>query len=191
MSNQKELKQRYAEILAAEVWSNDQSMVDFCVKEAAYIVELENGDILPIKKPRIEKDFCFGYSDSRYDTEDYDRANEMAAHAKSGVSYFIEQNMKDINHAIAILEGAEHSSWDYYVCIPYSGQPKDSKLKSLCGYYWHQDKAQNGKKLEGADRQRVLDGYKAVKASFEKRLQSYLKRYGLSKVRSWSYWQDA
>ena len=52
-------------------------------KKANHIVELENGDIVVIEKPTIKKDFCFGYSDSRYDTEDYDRANEMAAHART------------------------------------------------------------------------------------------------------------
>lgn len=66
MSTQKELKQKYADILAADVWHDDQEMIDFCLKEAGYIVELVNGDIIVIKKPKIKKDFCFGYSDSRF-----------------------------------------------------------------------------------------------------------------------------
>lgn len=191
MSNQKELKQRYAEILAADVWHNDQKMVDYCVKKTGYIVELENGDIIAIEKPSIEKNFCFGYSDSRYDTEDYDRANAMADHASKSQEYFLEQNLKGINEIIAQLEGNGKYSWDYYIRIPYSGQPKESKLKALHTFQDWEEQSKKYQKLEGINRQRVIEGYKAVKADFEKRLNTYLKRYGLSKINTWSYWQDA
>ena len=191
MKNQKELKQRYAEILATDVWHNDQKMVDYCVKKAAYIVELENGDIVALEKPSIQKDFCFGYSDSRYDTEDYDRAEKMASHARKNVDYFMEQNLKGINSTIANLESDAWDSWQYHIRIPYSGQPENSKLKDIEAFRWHDERAQKFPKLEGENLQRVIEGYKVVKADFEKRLNTYLKRYGLSKVHSWSYWQDA
>ena len=199
MSTQKELKQRYAEILAADVWHNDQSMVDFCVKEAGYIVELENGDILAITKPRIQKDFCFGYSDSRYDTEDYDRANAMAAHASSSTDYFLAENLREIDNAIKLLENNGFEEYTdgfktrrvvYRVGIPYSRQPENSKLKSLFTLPWHDERSQKYPELSVNDRLRVIEGYKAVRAAFEKRLNTYLKRYGLSKVNSWSYWRD-
>ena len=191
MKTQKELKQRYAEILAADVWHNDQKMVDYCVKKAGYIVELENGDVVAIEKPSIEKNFCFGYSDSRYDTEDFDRANRMADHARKSVDYFLDQNLKGINATIEDLEKNGSGRWIYRIAVPYSGQPKDSQLKSI----WHldrwDDRCQQFPLLEGENLQRVIEGYKVVRADFEKRLQSYLKRYGLSKVNSWSYWRDA
>lgn len=191
MNNQKELKKRYAEILAADVWRNDQKMVDYCVKKASYIVELENGDIVAIEKPSIQKNFCFGYSDSRYDNEDYNRAQNMADHARSNVEYFIEQNMKGINEEINSLEGKGSPRWAYRIAIPYSGQPKDSKLKAIWPLDMWDERNEKLPLLEGENLQRVIEGYKAVRVEFEKRLQSYLKRYGLSKVNSWSYWQDA
>lgn len=193
MTNQKELKLRYAAILAADVWPNDQKMVDYCVKKAGYIVELENGDIIAIDKPSIEKNFCFGYSDSRYDTEDYDRANAMADHAAKSVDYFIEQNMKGIDEMIALLEGRDASRWVFKVCIPYSGQPRYSKLKAIHQYHrWDESEyAKHFPELVGEDLQRVIEGYKVVRADFEKRLHTYLKRYGLSKINTWSYWRDA
>ena len=193
MATQKELKQRYAEILAADVWHNDQKMIDFCVKEAAYIVELEDGSILAIEKPRIKKDFFFGYSDSRYDTEDFDRANDMADHARKSTEYFIEQNMKDINAKIAQLEGTswDASRWVNRIRIPYTGQPAYSKLKAIHTFRDYDEHGKESPELEGENLRRVIEGYKIVRADFEKRLQTYLKRYGLSKVKSWSYWQDA
>ena len=186
---QKELKKMYADILTSEVWHDDQHMVDFCVKEAAYIVELTNGDIVVIEKPRIKKDFCFGYSDSRYDTEDMDRAYDMAHHASTSEDYFISENLADIDEKIAYLERKELSSLDFYLCTNYYRQPENSKLKSLNAYYWH-DERKKGTVLDGEDRDRVIEGYKKVRESFEKRLHAYLKRYGMSQVRSWAYWQD-
>lgn len=181
----------YQEILENEVWKGDQKMVDYCLKEAAHIVELTNGDIIVIEKPRIETRFCFGYSDSRYDTEDYDRANAMADHAKKSQEYFIEENMKGINQTIGQMEGTIHHSFEYRLRVKYNGQPDDSKLKSLDAYYWSDEHAKQYPEISAEDLQRVIEGYKVVKASFEKRLNTYLKRYGMSKVKSWSYWQDA
>lgn len=190
-SRQAELKKLYEEILKRDVWKKDQHMVDYCVKKSAYIVELENGDIITIEKPSIEKDFCFGYSDSRYDTEDYDRANDAAHHAATNEEYFISQNLKELNKMIAHLDGTEPSRYDFYPCISYYNQPENSALKSLHCYDPFDAEAKNLKPLAGADRERVLEGYKIVKVDFEKRLQTYLKRYGLSKINTWSYWRDA
>jgi hypothetical protein len=41
------------------------------------------------------------------------------------------------------------------------------------------------------DRQAILAGLKREREKFEKRLQTYLKRYGVSKIRTWTYWADA
>lgn len=188
---QKELKAAYEKILSTEVWPKSPDMVKFCVKKAAHIVELTNGDIIALEKPDIKKDFCFGYRDSRYDTEEYDAANRMAAHASTSTDYFLSENLHEIDKTIEQLEGKEWNSWDYYVGIRYYSQPESSKLKTLLAFYWHDESSKKYPKLEGEDRARVLEGYKAVKASFEKRLHAYLKRYGLSKVNTWSYWVDA
>lgn len=191
MKTQKELKAMYQEILANEVWKSSPDMVDYCLKEAAHIVELTNGDIIVIEKPRIETRFCFGYSDSRYDTEDYDRANAMADHAKKSQEYFIEENMKDINRTIGEMEGTIHHSYEYRLRVKYTGQTEGSKLKSLEVCRWGDEYAKKYPEISAEDLQRVVEGYKVVKASFEKRLNTYLKRYGMSKVKTWSYWQDA
>lgn len=188
---QKELKAEYERILASEVWRNSPHMVEYCVKEAAHIVELTDGSIVVIEKPRIKKDFCFGYRDSRYDTEEYDEANKMADHARSSTDYFLAENLAAIDDIINHLEGKERNSWDFHICVPYNGQAQNSKLKKLQEIYWHDERGQKYPKLKGENQSRVLEGYKVVRASFEKRLHSYLKRYGLSKVNSWSYWVDA
>lgn len=190
-SRQAELKKLYADILKRDVWPRDQKMVDYCVGKSAYIVEFENGDIITIDKPDIEKDFCFGYRLSRSDTEEYDDANKMAHHARTSEEYFLSENLKGLNEILEILQNDGSGNCDYYVSIPYCGQPENSRLKSIVCYYWHDDRSKTSKRLDGADRERVIEGYKIVKADFEKRLNTYLKRYGMSKIHTWSYWQDA
>lgn len=186
-AEQAELKQEYLDIIRAEVWK-DQRMLDHCAGKVAHIVRLSNGDILVIEKETIEKDFCFGYSDSRYNTDDYDRANNMAAHAKSSEEYFISENMEGINRKIALLDGSERTRYKYSLRVQYYGQPENSKLKCLDTFDPYDGK--EVKEISAEDRALILAGYRIAREDFVKRLNQYLKRYGLSKVHSWSYWQD-
>lgn len=182
---QKELKQKYADILTAEVWRGSPRMVSFCVKEAAYIVELENGDIIALEKPKIETRFCFGYRDS----DDLRDANAMADHAAKSTEYFMKENLSELDNLIDRLESENSHPIEYYIDTKYYNQPKDIKLKTMLAFYWH-DNHKHGQPLQGINKQRVIDGYKTVRADFEKRLKSYLKRYGMSKVQTWSYWTE-
>ena len=191
MMTQKELKQMYSDILATEVWPKSPDMVDYCVKESAYIIELTNGDIIDIEKPRIETRFCFGYRLSSSDNEEYDDANRMADYAKQSEEYFIEENLKGINQTIGQLEGTIPNSYTFRTRVKYCNSPDDSKIKSLVFDGRWGERGAEFPELSAEDLQRVIDGYKIVKASFEKRLKTYLKRYGMSKVKTWSYWQDA
>ena len=54
---QKELKEIYTECLK-DVWGNDNKMIEYCLKETSYIVELSDGNIIALEKPHIKKDFC-------------------------------------------------------------------------------------------------------------------------------------
>lgn len=189
--NQKELKQLYADILAAEVWPGDQHMIDFCVKSVDHIVELSNGDIVAIDKPTIQKDFCFGYSLSRYDTEDYDDAAAMARHARSSEDYFLRENLRGLDQQIEEYTNAgTDSRYTYRLRSPYYRLPQTSRLKGISVYKFWEEEAQQYPELSAEDRARMIDGYRTVRSHFEKRLKTYLKRYGMSKINTWTYWRD-
>lgn len=189
MATQQERKRLFQHILSSEVWKNDAHMVDYCVKKTAHIVELQSGDIVTIDRPRIEKDFCFGYSCSSHDTESFDHAQNMSAHARESAEYFMRQNLKGLDNMIALLDGSEHSRFDFYTGTHYIGQPADSKLKQVVQLdRWGEHAGYS--LLSESDRAAMLEGYRQVRADFVKRLQTYLKRYGTSKVHSWTYWQD-
>lgn len=194
---QKELKEMYMNIIKTEVWE-DEHMQNFAKKKCAYVVQFSNGDIADIEKPSIKKDFCFGAgSYGTCTNEEMKDAENMAALARKSEQYFKEQNLKKIDSDIEDLEKCL-SGYEYecYTYTHYMGQPDDSKLKAFTvvktGYNpeftpmrWINCK--DIKRLGADDIQKIIDGFKEVRKAFEKRIDTYLKRYGTTKVNSWSY----
>ena len=196
---QKELKALYADELR-KVW-NDEKMIKFCSNDTAYIIE-HNGKLYGIEKPRIDKDFCYGYGfNGISDKEDETEADRMSRKAQTDKDYFINKNLEDINRWIRklseILEDmrlnwSEGSHPRYMITIGshYINQPEDCKLN----YYAIADTFGGSIRGEICNDTELLEklikGYEEVKTDFIKRLQTYLKRYGLSKVRSWTYLRD-
>ena len=185
---QQELRTKYREHLAAHVWPDRPDMVEFCLKDCAQIVELHNG-ILTISKPRIDKNFCFGYSDSAVDTADYDRANAMVDHALNSREYFMRENLRNLN---SILESLRDETCRIYTQARHSLTVQNAPFLRQLVFREHWQAPYEGlEEVTEEDRAALVDGYEQVKASFVKRLETYLKRYGLTKVNAWSYWQDA
>lgn len=194
MKDQKELKAIYQKE-ATEYWK-DQKMIDYCMKKAAYIVELEDGEYTIIDRPEIEKHFCFGYGYCGVSTEDdYQGAADMAHTARTDQDYFIRENLKGLDESIAHLKD---KSLEVYKFVGYNRQEASTKRRSfritrLCENPEYEPWAWNMpevKKLTDQEREALLAGYEVVKQAFIKRLNTYLKRYGLSKVRSWTYLSD-
>lgn len=180
------LKEEYLAILARDVWPNDPGMIAYCRKEIAYIVRLDGGGMVAIGKPRIETNFCFGYQLSRYDTEDYDRANAMASHAARDESYFIDKNMQPIEEMMEDLkQPGIYSRNKYCGTLPYF------PIRALEWPDHRRPVPPGAQPITENDRAALRKGWEAVRESFRRRLDTYLKRYGLSKIHSWSYWMDA
>ena len=182
------LKALYKEIIT-DYWKDDK-MIDFCMKKAAYIVPLENGDITEIEKPSIETHFCFGYGMNGISTEeDYQDAQSMMHHADTNEQYFIDENMKGINSYIENLKDKHIKVYKY---VHYCGKC-DIRLKGI-NFYRHfeipESNLKDCKELTAGEREEMIKGYEIVKKQFEKRLHTYLKRYGLSKLHTWTYLVD-
>ena len=190
MRTQQELKEVLKNALS-EVWS--EKMLDYCMKESDYIVELENGEIISIDKPRIKKDFCFGHGYCGITTqEDEDRADNMVAHARTSTDYFLEQNLKGINQSIEAFQKVADGKQHAFLNIKYTGQSENNPLKRVmwCRGYEAEDYKAKYNELSQEGARRIVEGYKEVRNQFVKRLNTYLKKYGLTKVNAWSYLSD-
>ena len=195
-NEQKRLFAEYMEIIKTEVWE-DVKMQEYARKKTQYIVELKNGDIIAIDKPTIETSFCFGYGMYLQSTEEEEkRAYNMEQYARTNENYFIEENLKGINDRIKALKD---KTLKCYTFTAYTGQPEKSRLKEYTiatlaySKEWAPERYthyKDLKELDNEDRDRIAAGLEIVKASFIKRLNTYLKKYGLTKLKTWTYLVD-
>lgn len=189
---QKEIKEKYMEIMRTEVWPQSVRMQQYAEKEFYYGVELDNGDIYVIEKPRIKKDFCFGYGMYGISTkEDMDGASSMVHHASTSEGYFISKNLEEIEERIERLRDPRKTGYKY---CAYSGQEPGSKLKTytmLDPYdFDRMYRKVDIEEMTAREVKAIADGYEEVRQMFMKRLKTYLKKYGLTKVNAWSYLRD-
>ena len=190
--NQTKLKQEYAALLP-DVWGKDKKMIDFCLKKADLLFKTSEGFIVEIEKPSIKKHFCFGYRLGDDGTE-YREANAAASAARKDVDYFLEENLQDLKRRI---ENLSKENEDYYFQNHYWKQT-NNVMKSLVSFHYWEVPADISKgeykeytPVNKEARALILAAYKEELKRFTKRLETYLKRYGLSCVHTWSYWQDA
>lgn len=203
--------EQYKNVLKT-VWGTDQRIIDYCIKKTDDIVTLPNGMYFTIEKRKIETYFCFGYSDSRYDTKDYDDANRMAYHAAHSQDYFISENLKEFDQLIeALNEGNNLTSMPvlrpsypgydcgnlntlefYRTANILDDQGGSAHLEALKGTIAYRCGNKNTPYyiLTEEDKKIIRDAINAAKERHEKKVRAYLKRYGMSKVHAWSYWQD-
>ena len=194
----------------AKIWGGrDERMTDYCVNKVATIAVLPDGAIIPVEKQGIKKHFCFG--ESGYD---FDEAQERAHIARTNAEYFKAKNMEYFRTWLKDLRGALSGDTDYMLVIythVYTGQPEDCKIASAhwvrlgdiieaCGgsAYLHElagreivYRGQACRIATNEELQLILDAYTDAGKKHEKKVDAYLKRYGMTKVEAWTYWRDA
>ena len=183
-AEQQALKARYAALLAAEVWK-DQKMVDYCVKKTARIVELSDGALICIEKPTIKTRFCFGYHANGYCTEEISTADAAAAHAEKSQEYFKTENLKTVDAMLKALENSEAG-----IRPQYTGSPEGTKICELVFPEPWGPLPPGYRRLLSEDREKLREAYRTERGVFAARLDAYLRRYGLSKVETWTYWLE-
>lgn len=211
----KEQKAMVREAYDRDVWHGNDRMTDYCSKKVSSVAMLPDGNFIPVDKQSLQKHFCFGYSLSQYDSESFDRANEMARKAAEDASYFKNENMRDFERSLRALKDCMEKDWPESFALialrPYYGQPEGSPLKGLtflrayelieaCGGSCFRDELP-GKVIEyrgskyrvptADELAEIYRAYEEASKEHEKRVDTYLKKYGMKHVETWSYWQDA
>lgn len=173
------------------VWGRDQRMIDFCMKRIQRAVTLSNGDLVVIEKPHIKTSFCFGHGWCGVSSEDdEERANKMAETASNDVRYFIKENTDGFSPF-----DREHSySWKHlepFAFVHYYGGKKLMGIRLMDA---HSDKDEierlHAYKLSDKDAADLRQIYEEERARHIKRLETYLKKFGLTKLNVWTYLVD-
>ena len=154
-----------------------------------------NGVWLTLDNPKIQTRFCFA---DDYDTPEDQISLKQCKRAETDIEYFKSENLEKIDDWIKTLEN------DKYIFALQSNY-NDGRLVSIipCDFVGTKDNPTiiygyfQKRMIQGEDyirlmteeeRQTVLSAYKQIREDFEKRLNTYLKRYGLSKIDTWTYW---
>ena len=171
-------------------WSSEKGY-ELVRKSTFDVVMLSNGYMIPIDKERIETMFCFGYGFNGVSSlEDDENASKIAEHARTDEEYFISKNMESINDKIKDLEKSP-----IVIVYPFSEEKSPIKYYTTykneilleCEKCYYSDGFEI---ITNEDKQKIIDVLNGCKADLEKRLKTYLKRYGLSKIQTWTYLRD-
>lgn len=152
---------------------------DYCTKYNIGAVKINGGYFL-IDKPGIENRFC--WADEGPDYEHYKEVHSSEENLKR---YFLHENLKKFNNDIEILQELK----EVFLSQPDKiGEVHFYKLN----HFWDNGKRnENDKLMTREQSQELIKAIEWGKIQMEKRLQTYLKRYGTSKLHTWTYWRDA
>lgn len=180
-------KERKEEIL--KKYTADHSDINYYANIASYIWEV-NGGFVIIDKPKIETSFCFNDED--------EAAMEIYNHFTE--EYFLKENLKEIEKEIENIKGKTEEMKQE---PPYMTNGtmylvrNDRNLRQHLEYitpqfeYTVKQNPQNYTKMTEKQLEEYLEILKNEKKKFEKRLNGYLKRYGVKKCKTWTYWANA
>jgi hypothetical protein len=151
---------------------------DYYLKNYAGAVKVCGGYYL-IEKPSISNRFCF--HDEGPDYEFYkhlmeDRETRLAR-------YFKTENLATFDNKIERISKGDYGDKRVW----YNNSYNNNQIELCFNSYWDGDY----KLCSDDDTALILKGLKFGRDLFEKRLDAYLKRYGTSKIHTWTYWADA
>lgn len=152
----------------------------YYLKEFAGAVKLNDRYYL-IEKPSIENKFCFHDEGPQYDFYKHlmeDKETRLA-------EYFKSENLAHFDNKIERITKGDFGDTRVWWNACYKNNRID-----LCFYssFGHPD---GYTECTDDEKAIILKGLKFGRELFEKRLDAYLKRYGTSKLHTWTYWADA
>ncbi|MDD6945091.1 MAG: hypothetical protein PUI67_05585 [Collinsella sp.] len=147
------------------------------MKTTTYMVD---GETIEFIQPSIKKDFWFPEDDRT--REDHERTWARVASCETE-DYFMSENL-DSTRAARLLRCLSENSANMYVVHDYG------RGESFVGTDYDRDGANyaGARKLSADGAEQLRDACEREQAKFEKRLRTYLKRYGLSKCNFDTYW---
>ena len=157
-------------------------------KAVEQICRIKDGYLI-VDKPRIKTSFCFGSGWNGVSSLEEDEvANDLANQARTDEGYFLEENLQELNKKIQILEESLELDYDSYdrVVLIKNGLNQYSIVRRKHAEYWNEEY----EKVSDEEVREILALYLSVRENFKRRLSVYLKKYGLSKINSWTYLRD-
>lgn len=167
--------------------SVDQHMVDWSLRDAEELIRLSDGRYYVISKPRLKTNFCFGYN-TDYSGHEQSDAIRNEENFLANRNRFKEENLRPVDDVLKALRDCE--LYECYVCSKYRTGGSIASIQFVTGFLQRQQLNNSYSPLPDTDRTAITQAWERVRAAFEKRLDAYLKKYGTSKLRTWTYCRD-
>lgn len=185
MKNQTELTQLLIQEYT-KIWSNSAKMVDYCVEKTSGIVELNDGGLFCFEKPTIKTEFavCYGLNGIA-STQEMESARLESKAAKTK-KYFFAENLLELNNLKKLLKSNEK----FFLRVSYHSDDRPNTLLReihACENFYRESTLGE---LSQQDRELILAELENQIAKFRRRLETYWKRYGSSKLRVDTYLVD-
>ena len=169
----------------ARLWKRD---VAGHIRDLVAAVKLDSGEWLTIDKPSIETSHCEGEDDGR---------GRSMAEAQACCDWFkTEAGFKISNHVKSQINGPKGRTWGYghenwkretWRIVSEGGR---AFLDTTRGYYVQHNPEKCREVSSGEwGRLRRAHAWRAI--SFRRRVNAYWRRFGNSKLRTWTFWTEA
>lgn len=135
--------------------------------------------------PHIQKNFWFG-EDART-VEEWNEVQDFVASCENE-KYFMSENMRNTDAAryLRMMDDRRFRLW--FVSSTWGGE---THVSISAGYYTDMTYDRYFvRELTDEEREQLRTACETEQAKFEKRLRTYLKRYGLSKCYFSTYWSN-
>ena len=172
-------------------------------KGRSFFVELDDGAVLRIEKPTIQTRFCCGEDDRGQGGEG---PGTMAYAHKVLEGKRTERGFKAANldpfdkrmvhvvgrrawRLIHDAEAAETWRGDFVPCLMCGGLTDGSVYLGNAANVGRSERVV--RIFSDEDMRRMRRGWMAVRTDFRRRVNAYWKRFGASKIHTWTYWTEA
>lgn len=175
----KELKNEYIKSLLETTFNNSETMRKHFEKSISNVVKLSAG-LLAFDKPYIKTSFCYSYDeimDCHAGTDTYQQAIKNCD--VKAITFF-NDNMEDLNRKLKTLQEEK-----IYFIRNYNRN--DLAIKFVTESYKDRFPSEIIAEATDEDVEILIEAVKEEINKFMKRLQTYYKKYGLSKLRTWTY----
>jgi len=156
---------------------------DYYKKHAVGAVKMHDSYYI-IEKPSIDNRFCF-----HDEGPQYEQYKELRSHEDKMARYFKAENLREFDIKIERMTKGEGFDNDKRVWWHKDENTRQLYLTFHSG--WGRDNNDGETLCTDEERRLILKGLQFGRSQLEKRLDAYLKRYGVSKLHTWTYWADA
>ena len=148
------------------------------MNKIALFLKTEDGYFYILEKEKLITQFFISEGSNR----SYEEASTICDETKTTEDFFIEDNLSKINYLINTINNNKNNLF-------FAERFKNSKIVSISTTQYNLFNKEN-RKLTTEEESEALKLREKYKEMQTKKINSYLKRFGLSKIQANTYWAD-